>query len=156
MAYFDLTTSEQILRVLAVGDADMTVETLDAQGLDDDLGAALDAALPTWEVIKDDVSKPANQRRLRLFAKYFCAGTVAVTAQVFILKKITDGSNEGQRSDKDGWAFLSASFLAKAQVYLDQINDDLGTSVPTTPFSVISRVIPDRDPIVQPRATNGS
>lgn len=155
--YFGLTTTAQILAVLTVDDTDIDAEKLEAQGLDDDLGAALDKALPdVWAGIADETGADftaARKRKLKLMAKYFCAGVVARMAQVFILKKDTDGSNEGQRSDKDGWLWMSDRLLETADGHLSDLLEDLKL-VPETvmPFTVFARVIPDRDPITTPRA----
>lgn len=156
--YYDLTTTQQILAVLTVDDTDIDAEKLEQQGLDDDLGAQLDAALPgVWEGLANNTgpqASPARLRKLRLVAKYFCAATVARMAQVFILKKDTDGSNEGQRSDKDGWLWMSERLMETANGHLQDLLTDLEL-VPATaaPFQMFVRVTPDRDPITTPRAT---
>lgn len=156
--YFNLTSTKQILAVLTVDDTDIDAEKLEDQGLDDDLGAQLDAALPgVWEGISQETGlkyTPARLRKLRLVAKYFCAATVARMAQVFILKKDTDGSNEGQRSDKDGWLWMSDRLMETANGHLKDLLTDLEL-VPATaaPFQMFVRVTPDRDPITTPRAT---
>lgn len=157
MAYFDLTSTAQILAVLTVDDTDIDAEKIEAQGLDDDLGAQLDGALPgIWSGIADSTgpkASPERLRKLKLVAKYFCAGTVARMAQVFILKKDTDGSNEGQRSDKDGWLWMSDRLMETANQHLSDLLKDLEL-VPETamPYRMFVRVTPDRDPITQPRA----
>lgn len=159
MDYLGLTTTLQIRATLTVSEEDLADSELDAFGLEDDLAVALDSAFKgapvTWESIAQDVTVPlpTNTRRLRVFAKYFCAATLAVTAQNFILKKIADGSNEAGRSDKDGYAWMAPALMAKAEEALDAIMDDLEVVVEVKPLSVISRVIPDRDPITTPRAT---
>lgn len=152
MDYLGLTSTEQIRAVLTVSEADLPDRVIDGFGLDDDLGALLDKALPTWEAMLAAGGK--NARLLRLIGKYYCAGTLAGTAQVFVLKKQTDGSNEGQRSDKDGWLWMSVLFLGKADDALDEILDDLGlTPEVVLPNRVFTRVIPDRDPVTTPRPT---
>lgn len=151
MPFLDLTSTTQIRAVLTVSDTDLPDETIEGYGLDDDLGNKLDKELPTWaEILAAD---GANARRLRLMAKYFCAGTVARMAQIFVLKKDTDGSNEGQRSDKDGWMWVSASLLGQADGYITEIKDDLALpQAEAKTFTVMSRVIPIRDPITEPRS----
>lgn len=151
MPYLNLTTTDQILAVLAAEAEDIEAATIEAQNLDDDLLVALSSALPTWEDVLADDSKPANQARLRLFAKYFCAGTVGFMAQVIFFKKVTDGSNENSRSDKDGWAFIAQGLMEKAQGAMDALLDDLGLAPVATPVSIIGRVIPTRDPVTEPR-----
>jgi len=151
MPYFDLTSVAQIRAVLTVSDADLPDETIEGYALEDDLGNKLDRDLPTWAEVL--AANGANARRLRLMAKYFCAGTVARMAQIFVLKQDTDGSNAGQRSDKDGWMWVSASLLSQAEGYLTEIMDDLGlTQDVAKPYTMFSRVIPTRDPITEPRS----
>lgn len=152
MAYLDLTTTDQIRAVMAAEFEDIEDETIEAQNLDDDLLVALSSALPSWQDVLADDTKPANQARLRLFAKYFCAGTVGFMAQAIYLKKSTDGNNESGRSDKDGWAFVSQGFLDRAAGYLAAVVDDLGLTPAPVVFSIIGRVPPDRDPITTPRS----
>ena len=149
MAYLDLTTTSQIRAVLTVSETDLPDEVIEGYGLDDDLGSLLDKNLPTWSVIA--AASGPNARRLRLVAKYYCAGTIARMAQLFVLKKDTDGSNEGQRSDKDGWMWVAASLLGQAERYLNEIKDDLSLPQADANFTVFSRVIPTRDPITEPR-----
>ena len=150
MAYLDLTTTSQIRAVLTVSETDLPDEVIEGYGLDDDLGSLLDKNLPTWSAVAE-ASGP-NARRLRLVAKYYCAGTIARMAQLFVLKKDTDGSNEGQRSDKDGWMWLATSLLGQAEKYLNEIKDDLSLpQADAKTFTVFSRVIPTRDPITEPR-----
>lgn len=158
MAYHELTTTAQIRNVLTVSESDLPDEVIEGYGLEDDMAAVLDKALPgVWEPIIVAPNPGKQLRLLRLFAKYFCAGSMARTAQVFVLKKTTDGSNEGQRSDKDGWLWLSGSLLGQATAALDDLVDDLGLTPPdVVPYSQIGRVVPDRDPITTPRATNVS
>lgn len=152
MPYLDLTTTAQIHAIMAAELEDIEEATIEAQGLDDDLLVALTSALPTWAAVRDDDTKPANQARLRIFAKYFCAGTVTFMAQVIYLKKSTDGNNESGRSDKDGWGFIAQGFMAKATEAMDGLLEDLGLAPEATPLSIIGRVIPDRDPITEPRS----
>lgn len=152
MAYLDLTTTEQIRAVMAAEFEDIEDETIEAQNLDDDLLIALGSALPTWAAVLADDTKPVNQARLRVFAKYFCAGTVGFMAQAIYLKKSTDGNNESGRSDKDGWTFVAQGFLNKAKEHMDAILADLGLTPAPTAFSFVSRVPPDRDPITTPRS----
>lgn len=153
MAYFDLTSNAQIRALFTTTDSNLDDDMLDNYGLDDELGLALDS-LPGWDepTISDKV-----KRLLRLFAKYFCAAQVAKTAAVFILKKETDGSNEGQRSDKDGYDFLFDRFSGEAGKYLALLQAEL--SIDPGPVAVplaLTRVVPTRDPITEPRETNES
>lgn len=151
MEFFGLTTIAQIRSVLTCTEDDIEDSVIETFGLEDDLGRYLDV-VPGWEAMKDDPDATKHFRSLRLAAKYFCAGTIGKRAQVFILKKSTDGSNEGQRSDKDGWAWLAEGLLGDAQAIIDQLLEDLGAAPePVAPMSVISISIPTRDPVRTPR-----
>lgn len=147
MTILDLTTFDQIRGVLTVSSVDLPDATLAAYGLEDDLGADLDSWATGWS----SVVEPGQSRTLRLYAKYFCAGTVAKTAQVFVLTKASDGSNEGQRSDADGFLWLSDMLLSKAAGFRDQFLAAIGSSSEPERIGLMSRVAPTRDPITEAR-----
>lgn len=144
-----LPTNAQIRSTLTTSESNLPDEVLDDYGLDDILSENLDKLVVGWQT----ASTERAERLLRLYSRYFCAGTVAITAQVFILKKETDGSNEGQRSDKDGFAFLAQAMFNQAGAYLSELLDEMGLPQPEAVVPVLfSRSIPDRDPIVEPRS----
>lgn len=147
MTVLNLTTFDQIRGVLTVSPADLPDSVLASYGLEDDLGADLDAWAAGWSSVVD----PAQGRLLRLYAKYFCAGTVAKTAQVFVLTKKSDGSNEGQRSDSEGFLWMAESLLSRAAAIKSQLLDLIGGSEPGAWVSVTGVVRPARDPITEPR-----
>lgn len=156
MDYLGLTTTDQIRSTLLVSSDDLDDDVVDGYGLDDDLGEALDNAVPTWQTLIGgaDPDNAKNFRRLRLYAKYQCAAWLAQRAQNFILKKNADGSNEMQRSDKDGFAWMAPGLQASADAAMAALQADLEiTPANPEPMSIISRVIPDRDPITEPRST---
>lgn len=142
-----LTSYSQIRGVITVSERDLPDEVLQAMALEDDLEADLLEWLPEWESLSD----VAEAQRLRLFAKYFCAGNVADMAQVFVLKKDTDGSNEGQRSDVDGFKELAQVLKAKAQMHKAALANMLGIQVSRT-YSQVSVSSPARDVITEARA----
>lgn len=144
----ELISPAQIRSILTVSEADLPDETLSGYGLEDDVAIFLDSKLTAWE---DFDAVPTLHRKLRVLVKYKAAAIVAVTAPVFILKKMTDGSNEGQRSDKDGFVWLQAKLEAKVQESLDGILDELGTNYDNYTISFVGRSIPSRDPITEPR-----
>lgn len=145
----DLLAPAQIRSVLTVSQADLPDATLRGYGLEDDIGDELDRVYPTWEA----ETETNKLRKLRLFVKYRAASIVAATAPVFVLKKMTDGNNEGQRSDHDGFLWLSKSLGEKADAYLADLLDTPATA---GAFALVGRVIPTRDPITQPRGTTES
>ncbi len=143
-----LISNDQIRGVLTVSEADLSNEALDAYVLADDLGENLDRWLPGWEGTSDT----QQARLLRLYAKYFCAATVAATAPVFVLTKQTDGANEGQRSGNEGFRWLADSLMAKALSYRDKLLDLVGEPVSAGEMVFAARVIPTRDPVTEPRS----
>lgn len=153
MDILGLTNTEQIRAVLTTSESNLPDSVIEGFGLEDDLGRMLDSSLPTWpDLVTANV--PRQVRALRLVAKYFCAGTLARTATLWVLKKETDGSNEGQRSDKEGYTYLAGVFFAQAEEALNSLLEDLELPIPEVPiFTMISRGIPDRDPITEARET---
>ena len=147
MDLLGLTTTDQVRHVLTVSEADLPDEVLQGFGLEDDLAAELEGWLPELDSLTDE----KQLRRARLYAKYFCAGTIAVMARVFILKKSTDGSNEGQRSDADGFAALAEELLKQADKHRLALEATLGREPSIRTYSPVSRLIPDRDVITQAR-----
>lgn len=141
-----LYTNDQVRAILTVSSADLTDKTLELYGLDDDLCIYLDKHIPEWESITD----VKHIRLLKVFAKYYCASVTALTAPVFILKKMSDGNNEGQRSDKDGFRWLAEELKAKADEVLADLLEDLGLEV-TTNLSLVGISSPARDVITDPR-----
>lgn len=143
----ELVDPFQIRSVLTVSEADLPNEVLIGFGLEDEVADVLDRLVPTWAEIID----PKQLRKLRLYSKYKAAAIVAVMAPVFILKKMTDGSNEGQRSDRDGFRWLAEDLGKRADAIMDELLEDLGLAVTVEPFELVGRVIPERDPITEPR-----
>ncbi len=148
MDALSLTSFSQIRGVLTVSEADLSDEGLESYGLGDDLAVDLDEWLEGWELITDE----KQARLLRLYAKYFCAATVAATAPVFVLTKQTDGANEGQRSGNEGFRWLADSLMAKALSYRDKLLELVGEPVSTGEMVFAARVIPTRDPVTEPRS----
>lgn len=150
MAALDLTSFSQIRGVLTVSESDISDEALEAYGLGDDLSEDLDGWLEGWEQLSGD----RQTRLLRLYAKYFCAATVAATAPVFVLTKQTDGSNEGQRSSGEGFRWLADELRSKATGYRTKLLALVGQADAQVPQRVTfaSRVIPSRDPVTEARS----
>lgn len=116
-----LTSFDQIRGILTVSEADLPNEALSPYGLDDDLADNLEGWLPMWATYVDMDDNPQVSRALRLYAKYYCASLVAITAQAFMLKQYTDGENAGQRSDKDGFSSFAAALSDRAAGYRRRI-----------------------------------
>lgn len=133
--------------VLTVSVSELPDALLESYHVEDDVAAELDERVPEWGSIADE--KPLRQ--LRLFAKYAAAATVAVTASVFVLKKETDGNNEGQRSDKDGFAYISVAMRAKAEAALSTLLDLLNMPEGVDYAELLTRSPPNRDIITTSR-----
>ena len=150
MTITDLVDTSRIRNVLTVSESDLPDSVLEGYGLEDEIGFILDRELPKWATYSTD----AQTRALKLFCTYTGAAILAQTATVFILKQETDGANASQRSDKDGWLWLAARMEAKAAAILDQIKEDEGIDTTVSaPFTLSSRVVPDRDVITEARST---
>lgn len=143
-----LVEFNQIRSVLTVSEADLPEDTLTHYGLEDDLGYFLDKHLIGWE---DYDAVDSLHRKLKVLVKYKAAALVATTAPVFVLKKMTDGSNEGQRSDRDGFLWLAEKLNKKVTDVLNDILIELGQESWTLAPSLVGRSIPTRDPITEPR-----
>ena len=143
----DLLKFSQVRSVLTVSPMDLPDAVLMEYDLEDDISADLDSRLPVWQTLTDE----SHLRGLRLFVKYRAAAILAVTAPLFVLKKTTDGSNEGQRSDRDGFLWLADSLNGKADAAINDILEDLGLLVVSDAFDLVGISVPERDPITEPR-----
>lgn len=143
----DLLDLDQVRAVLTVSEADLPDDTLEQFGLEDELEDILDKRLPEWS----GITIPKFERKLRIFTKYQAAAILALTAPIFVLKKMTDGANEGQRSDKDGLRWLVDELQGKADTVMDDLLEELGIEVGTTNVQLVGISTPSRDPITEPR-----
>lgn len=144
---YDLLILPQVRSVLTVSPADLPDSVLEGYGLEDDLQADLDRRLPQWETLTTD----SHLRQLRMYVKYRAAALIAVTAPIFVLKKSSDGSNEGQRSDRDGFLWLADELNAKADEILADMLEELDLTIGVEPFELVGKSTPSRDPITEPR-----
>ena len=147
MLISDLLDLDQIRAVLTVSEADLPDEVMEDFGLADEIEDILDDRVPSWS----EVVLPKLQRKLRVFVKYKAAATIALMAPVFVLKKMTDGANEGQRSDRDGFRWLAEELDAKAEKALAGLLEELDVEVFTGYSELVGVVNPLRDPITEPR-----
>ena len=150
MDVLGLTSFAQIRGVLTVSPADLPDESMQGFGVEDDLAEDLHGWVPAWaDVLAENDDRKV--RLLRLYAKYLCASLFAGTAEVFVLTKISDGSNEGQRSG-EGLQDLASKLKAKAAGYRAAYEALVsGQSRGSTSYTLISRVTPTRDPVTEAR-----
>lgn len=143
----ELLDLDVVRNVLTVSESDLPDHILEDYGLEDEIAILLDKFVPDWESL-DEAVDSKTIRKLRVYTKYKAAAIVAVTAPVFILKKSTDGNNEGQRSDRDGFRWLADELNAKAdKVMADILEEDVSSYL----FSLTSAVSPSRDVITEAR-----
>lgn len=142
----DLLDLNQVRSILTVSPVDLPDEVLRAYGLEDDIVAILDRRLEDWQALTEE----RHRRNLRIFTKFKAASILAGTAQLFVLKKSSDGNNEGQRSDRDGFDDLPEKLNAKAEEALADILEDLG-HVTERGIELVGVSKPFRDPITEPR-----
>src|SRR5678809_476993 len=143
----DLLDLDQIRAVLTVSEADLPDEVMEDFGLEDEIEDILDVRVPLWS----EIALPKLQRKLRVFVKYKASATLALMAPVFVLKKMTDGANEGQRSDRDGFRWLAEELDAKAEKALAGLLEELDVEVFPGYSELVGVVNPLRDPITEPR-----
>lgn len=147
MLISDLLDLNQIRAVLTVSEADLPDDVMEDFGLADEIEDILDDRVPLWS----EIVLPKLQRKLRVFVKYKAAATLALMAPVFVLKKMTDGANEGQRSDRDGFRWLVEELDAKAEKALAGLLEELDVEVFPGYSELVGVVNPLRDPITEPR-----
>lgn len=147
MVISDLLDLDQIRAVLTVSEADLPDDVMEDFGLADEIEDILDDRVPLWS----EIVLPKLQRKLRVFVKYKAAATLALMAPVFVLKKMTDGANEGQRSDRDGFRWLAEELDAKAEKALAGLLEELDVEVFPGYSELVGVVNPLRDPITEPR-----
>lgn len=148
MDILGLTSSNQVRAILTVSESDLPDTVLESYGIVDDLRLDLISWVPSWETLTD----PLEVLPLRLYAKYFCASLVATTADVFILKKKSDGENEGQRNGLS-YAELANTLSRKAANYKSALLAELGNT-PAAATTFISTASPDRDVITEGRSVS--
>lgn len=143
----DLLDVQQVRNILTVSEEDLPDSVLVGYGLEDDLSADLDKKLENWQAL----TEAKHLRSLRLYVKYKASAIVALTAPIFVLKKNTDGSNEGQRSDRDGYLWLANSLNGRADTVMTELKEDLGANDSVVGMDLVGKSSPSRDPITQPR-----
>lgn len=144
-----LTTFDNIRAVLAVSPSDLPDVAMTSYALEDDLSEDLLSWFEDWESVVED---SREQRLLRLYAKYRCAAWVAIAGQNFMLKKYSDGANEGQRSDTEGYQALQERIAERAEAYKSILSTAVEPDpVESSTVSMFGVSKPSRDPVVEGR-----
>lgn len=149
MDILGLTTFDQVRGVLTVSVRDLPDSVLQNYGLEDDL----DVDLSSW--LEDYTTKVADSPRIaklvNLYAKYRCAAWLAASGQNFIYTQMSDGTNQAQRSDTEGFQALRIHLESRALHYREKVQEELSEeSVVVAPL--FGRVSPTRDPVTEPRS----
>lgn len=147
----ELTTFDQIRGVLTVSSADLPDSVLLAYSLEDDLQVDMERWLSEWQAVRDG-TEARQKTLLRLYAKYRCAALVAASGQNFTLQRFTDGSNEGQRSDIEGFQLLRAHMESRAASYREELEGVLSTSLSSEPVAIMGVASPNRNPVTEGRS----
>lgn len=151
MTVLDLTSFDQIRGVLAVSPNDLPNEILEPYGLEEDLEVDLSGWVGDWQRIRDS-GAARQQMMLKLYAKYRCAAWVAAAGQNFMFTRFTDGANEGQRSDAEGFEKLKNHMESRAASYREQLEESLSPTYSASRTTLFGRVTPGRDPVTEGRS----
>jgi len=151
MTVLDLTSFDQIRGVLAVSPSDLPDEILTPYSLEDDLEVDLDGWAEGWREVRATGEK-RQQTLLKLYAKYRCAAWVAAAGQNFMFTRFTDGANQGQRSDAEGFEKLKRHMEARAASYREQLEEALSATYTATRATLFGRATPSRDPNIEGRS----
>lgn len=144
---------DQVRGVLGLDPFDLKDQKLDNWGILDDLYIDLESWLPNFEALAADPEKgPAMTRRLRVYAKNYCASICIKVGVTYITKVWTDGEAKFERFEGD-WEQLAADFKANADRIKLNINTYLGlvTTTDDSGFTIAAVASPDRDPVTTPR-----
>lgn len=149
MDILGLTSFNQVRGVLTVSQRDLPDATLEGYGLADDL----DVDLESW--LGDYATKLAGNQRLnklvKLYAKYRCAAWLAASGQNFIYTQMSDGTNQAQRSDTEGFQALRHHLESRAGLYQQKANEELSQETATL-LPMFGGVTPTRDPVTETRS----
>ncbi len=115
--------------------------TLDLLKWFPDYTTVLDSSYP-------DQSKLALlELSLNAYIKYYSAWIVSFALEGMMLKKLTDGENEGQRSDKINYQQIRDNLRIKAELLKKDISEAVAPDISVSQLSLFSVVTPSYDPV---------
>ena len=147
MAVTNLINFDQIRSVLTVSKSDLPDSVLQSYSLGDDLLIELMSWFPDFESNVDELVAA----KLRKFSKLFCAATLATTAPVFVLSRITSGDNTTERGSSDSLLYLRDSLLSQANSVKLDIMSSIGLGSGSEDIVMVSVNKPYRDVITEAR-----
>lgn len=140
---------------VGMSEADADDAVVSSLNLQDEVEISLQGWLPDYSAIIADTwsGGTAEQRdfiliRLKAWTKYFAAATLAVSAPGLLLRRLTDGENEGQRFDNVKPEQIADRLFAKASDFREAIENELDTEEAAATFSMFGVVSPNYDPVV--------
>lgn len=149
MDILGLTNFQQVRGVLTVSVRDVPDSVLENY----DLASDLDVDLESW--LGDYASKlagdPSLEKLVKLYAKYRCAAWLAASGQNFIYTQMSDGTNQAQRSDTEGFQALRLHLEGRARHYQEKSQEKLNEQA-TTSLTLFGRAVPARDPVTETRS----
>lgn len=149
MGILGLTNFQQVRGVLTVSVRDLPDSVLENY----DLASDLDVDLEGW--LGDYASKIAAdaslEKLVKLYAKYRCASWLAASGQNFIYTQMSDGTNQAQRSDTEGFQALRLHLEGRARHYQQKAQEKLNEQVSST-LTIFGRATPSRDPVTETRS----
>lgn len=153
-----LTSSEKVRASMGLSGRDLPDAVMDQMDIADELQVVLESWLPDWEShLATGAAEAASAvekgllRTLRVYAKYQAAAILAVSAQNFVLERLSDGENEGQRNLEGiaGYRHVLQSKADEHRVLIENVLDSQRQAdLVLTLFGVS---VPDRDPVTEGR-----
>lgn len=144
----DLISFEQIRAVLTVSKTDLPDKVMQDFGIQDDLLIDLTSWFPSFADTTDELVAV----KLRVYTKLFCAATIARTAPIFVLSRITVDDKTSERSSSESYLYLHEMLLSKAVAMKKQILSDIGSGITSyEELSLVSVNKPYRDVITEAR-----
>lgn len=148
-----LTTTEQVRATLGVTSSDLPDSVIIDFDVETDLSIELVDWLPEYEAIRDNSghSVPAESYQyvlsvLKLYCKFWAAARMAVSAQNYILQRLSDGDNEGHRFTNESLGELRKNLELLSDRYKQQVVSKL-TTPQTAVANLFSVVTPSYDPV---------
>ena len=149
-----VTNSDAVRTALGVSDEELNDEYIESsevaielqEDLADWCSLSISDLIDNFESSTPDADKLRQLRLISLYAKYFCAYTIAQAADLLFVERQGDGQNDSQRSRRTSYNDLLNRLSASMNKYRDMVNASAGDPV-SSPASVFSGVIPGFDPV---------